>query len=65
MDTFCPYFGSEKNSRLYCEAGNVKFPDKIARRQFVYRYCADSEAWKSCLLAEMMNDFYDRDGKGE
>ena len=37
----CPYFQREKgDGYTYCECARFRFPDKQARRDIVYKYCA-------------------------
>lgn len=55
----CPYWRKDKEKRITCEGGTVKFPDHAARVGFIHRNCA-SDSWPGCPLARMLNDYYER-----
>ena len=55
----CPYLLSEKGcTTIACEAAAFKFPDKIARREVIYGFCAHPEAYKNCFFKQVMDRFY-------
>ena len=57
----CPFFKQEKcNGRLHCEGGHILFPDKMARREFVYRFCAHPAGYLDCPLRVMLENYYER-----
>ena len=57
----CPYYKKELgHGRLRCEAGNLSLPDKLARREFVYRFCAHPDGYKDCQLKGVMDHYYER-----
>lgn len=57
----CPFFKTEKNTtRMTCELCSFKFPDKQARDDLVYVYCADSQNYKNCMCYKILMDYYDR-----
>lgn len=66
----CPYYKKELGrGRLRCEAANLSLPDKLARREFVYRFCAHPEGYRDCQLKVVMDHYYERKfayhGEGE
>ncbi|MBE6693546.1 MAG: hypothetical protein E7589_02120 [Ruminococcaceae bacterium] len=57
----CPYFQRERgNGLVYCECAKFRFPDKISRREIVYRFCAHPENYKACVIKQTMDHFYER-----
>lgn len=54
----CPYWHKDKQNRITCEAGAVRFPDGESRRAFTAAFCAGD--WKQCQMARMMTIYYDR-----
>lgn len=57
----CPFFkGEPKKLKLRCEIGNLKFPDKQARRFLVYGYCAHPTNYTECTFYKLLMDYYDR-----
>ena len=57
---YCPFYSRERNGNLECEAGKIKFPDKTARREFIYTYCASSSNYENCTLCRMLMTYYER-----
>ena len=57
---YCPFYGKEKDGKLKCEAGTIRFPDRIARRELVYTYCASPDNYKNCTLCQMLMNYYER-----
>ena len=57
----CPYFKKDRGKgRLSCEGAVLRFPDVLARREYVYRFCAHPEGYKDCPLKITMDHFYER-----
>lgn len=57
---FCPFYTKERDGKLNCEGGTVKFPDRIARREIVYKYCASPDNYKNCIIYQMLMNYYER-----
>lgn len=61
IDLECPYYKTEKHGKyLYCECARIQFPDSIARRQIVYKFCASPEGYKACVFKKVLDDYYER-----
>ena len=43
---------------ISCECAHFKFPDKIARRDVIYAYCAHPTAFNECFIKKTMDRFY-------
>lgn len=56
----CPYYMYEKAGVTYCECAKMHFPDRLARRGFLYRYCAHPTNFRSCPFKLMMDNYYER-----
>ncbi len=57
----CPYFKKDRGKgRLSCEGAVLRFPDVLARREYVYRFCAHPEGYKDCPLKMTMDHYYER-----
>lgn len=57
----CPYYIRDRsNGVVYCECARFRFPDKQSRREIVYRYCAHPEGYKSCMLKNALDHYYER-----
>lgn len=57
----CPYYMRDRGKGVvYCECAKFHFPDKQARREIVYGYCAHPEGYKRCALKQMLDGFYER-----
>ncbi len=57
----CPYYIRDRGKGVvYCECAKFRFPDKQARRDIVYGYCAHPEGYKRCALKQMMDSYYER-----
>lgn len=57
----CPFFQQDRgNGRVSCEGAQLKFPDKEARREFVYRLCAHPDGYKECPLRVALEHYYER-----
>ena len=57
----CPYIKElGKDKQLACECASFNFPDKGAKRDVIYGYCAHPDNWKECLFKKAMDNFYER-----
>ena len=57
----CPFYKQDRGGgRLSCEGANFHFPDKEARREYVYRLCAHPEGYKDCPLRVALEHHYER-----
>ncbi len=57
----CPYFMRDRGKGIvYCECAKFKFPDKGARREIVYRFCAHPEGYKACMIKQALDHYYER-----
>ena len=57
----CPFFLQDRgNGRVSCEGASLKFPDREARREFVYRLCAHPEGYKECRMRMALEHYYER-----
>ena len=55
----CPYLKCIKESNsVCCECANFKFPDKYARRDVLYGFCAHPANYKSCTFKQVMDKYY-------
>ena len=65
-DAVCPYYGAAKRRKdgrpvLTCEDGTrISFPDRCAFAGFVEGFCGSPEGWRSCCIAKMRDDYYER-----
>lgn len=60
-DGMCPYFRKEHSGgKVYCECATLRFPDKEARREIVYRFCAHPTGYNACPLKQAMDGYYER-----
>ena len=57
----CPYYKKERGGgQMNCEGATFRFPDRLARREYVYGFCAHPEGYKMCPLKVAMDHFYER-----
>ena len=57
----CPYYMRDRGQGVvYCECAKFRFPDKVARREILYSYCAHPDGYKQCVLKQMMDRYYER-----
>ncbi len=57
----CPYYLRDRgNGMVYCECARFRFPDKLARREIIYGFCAHPENYKKCALKQAMDHYYER-----
>ena len=57
----CPYFIRDRGRGvIYSECARFHFPDKLARREIVYTYCAHPSGYRQCVLKQAMDGFYRR-----
>ena len=62
----CPYINEVgKEKRIVCECMKFSFPDKTAKREIIYGYCAHPTNWKECPFKKMMDNFYERKYNGD
>ena len=58
---YCPYYKRERTAlHLQCEGGNLRFGDKLMRRELVYGFCAHPEGHKSCAIKQALDHYYER-----
>ena len=56
----CPYYCYEKAGVTYCECAQLRFPDRLARREVLYTYCASPEGFRRCPFKTAMDNYYER-----
>lgn len=57
----CPYLKDARScERTICECARFTFPDKIARRDILYKYCGHPTGWRECMFKAVMDGYYDR-----
>ena len=56
----CPFFKRNDILNLHCEGGVLKFPDAIARREYVVEYCANEIHWRKCTVCHNLEKYYER-----
>lgn len=57
----CPYYLRDRgNGKVYCECAKFQFPDKLARREIVYGFCAHPANYKKCAIKQAMDHYYER-----
>ncbi len=57
----CPYLKDARNlERTVCECARFTFPDKISRRDILYKYCGHPTGWKQCAFKSVMDGYYER-----
>ncbi len=56
----CPFWKWDRERITSCEGCRMRFPDDAAKREYAGRYCASTEGWKKCSVAESLLKFYDR-----
>ena len=57
----CPYYIRDRGKGVvYCECAKFHFPDKIARREILYGFCAHPDGYKRCVLKQMLDHYYER-----
>ena len=55
----CPYFKKiPDDKKITCECAKFTFPDRIARRDLLYGFCAHPTAYKNCILKQSMDKYY-------
>ena len=60
-EEICPYFKRDRGGgRVLCEGASFKFPDNLARREYLYRFCAHPVGYKSCPLKVALDHYYER-----
>jgi len=48
----------KEKDKIRCECAGFKFPDRIARREIVYGFCAHPTAYKNCPFKQTMDRYY-------
>ena len=57
----CPYFQRDRgNGIVNCEGARLRFPDRQARRDIVYRICAHPTGYNDCPLKQALDGYYQR-----
>lgn len=59
----CPFYKKDSALRLNCEGCSMKFPDAVARNEYVSNLCANLINWKNCSVAQNLQHYYDRKGE--
>ena len=60
-EEICPYFMRDRGKGVvYCECAKFRFPDKVSRREIVYRFCAHPEGYKACMIKQALDHYYER-----
>lgn len=57
----CPFYRRDRDLRIWCEAGRVILPDRIAKRRFMGAGCC-ADHWQACPMARALLDYYERGG---
>jgi hypothetical protein len=57
----CPYFKRDRGGGVVvCESARFRFPDKLSRREIVYRFCGHPDGYKLCPLKQALDHYYER-----
>ena len=57
----CPYLKDARScERTICECAKFTFPDRIARREVLYKYCGHPTGWRNCTFKAVMDSYYER-----
>ncbi len=57
----CPYYDRERGKgKMSCEGATFRFPDLVARREIVYRFCAHPTGYRDCVLKQCLDHYYER-----
>ncbi len=57
----CPYFIRDRGKGvIYCECAKFHFPDRLTRREIIYRYCAHPDGYKDCMIKQSLDHYYER-----
>ena len=55
----CPYLKKVSDGKnISCECAKFSFPDRIARRDLLYGFCAHPTEFKNCVLKQSMDKYY-------
>lgn len=60
VDAECPFFKSGKDGGIRCECADMRMPDKKARREILYGYCAHPTNFRRCMLYIALENYYER-----
>lgn len=56
----CPYNTGTTANTAYCEKGSKVVCPSVARaREYILKYCANTDGWKNCTIAQMITRSYD------
>lgn len=44
--------------KISCECANFKFPDRIARREIIYKFCAHPTDYNDCVFKRVLDRYY-------
>ncbi len=57
----CPYLKDARScEKTVCECAEFTFPDRISRREVIYKYCGHPTGWRVCMLKAVMDGYYER-----
>lgn len=57
----CPFFKWEEKQKIHCEGGGPAFELPETFREFSNAYCASTENWRKCSLADALVRQYDKE----
>ncbi len=63
LEMQCPFFKKNEGQIVKCEGGNLKFPDREARKDYLICYCANNVHWHKCTISKNLENYYDRKEK--
>ncbi len=61
----CPFFRTDRERGLKCEAGGLSFADAQTWREYTRQYCAAAQGWRGCTLARALLRQYERQEDGK
>lgn len=55
----CPYYKRDRGcGNISCECASFKFPDLIAKDEYVHIYCGSTTGYKLCPLYGILERYY-------
>ena len=57
---YCPFYRREERGVISCEYGTLRPPDKMARDEIIFNYCASMEGFKKCPFRLALEHYYAR-----
>ena len=55
----CPYLRKGKDAKqISCECASFRFPDKVARREIIYAFCAHPTDFRKCVFKQVLDRYY-------